>query len=73
MQRENYLEPILLDGRPLTLSEIESVAARLCPVTLAPEAHARVVQSRRVIEQILATGQTVYGVNTGFLGKDWRT
>jgi histidine ammonia-lyase len=66
MQREIHPEPLLLDGSPLTLSEIESVAAGLCPVTLAPEAHARVVHSRRVIEQILATGQTVYGVNTGF-------
>ena len=66
MQHENHPAPLILDGSPLTLTEIESVAARLCPVTLAPEAHARVVQSRRVIEQILAAGQTVYGVNTGF-------
>jgi len=66
MQPENHSEPLILDGNSLTLSEIESVAVRLRDVTLAPEARARVVQSRRVIEQILATGQTVYGVNTGF-------
>ena len=58
--------PLLLNGQPLTLAEIESVAAANRPVTVAPEAIARVVRSRQVIESILETGQTVYGVNTGF-------
>jgi histidine ammonia-lyase len=57
---------LILDGRPLTLAEIESVAAAHRPVTIAHEAIARVAQSRQVIEAILETGQTVYGVNTGF-------
>ena len=58
--------PLLLEGQPLTLTEIESVAAFLRPVELAPEAASRIHQSREVIERILETGQTVYGVNTGF-------
>ena len=58
--------PLILDGQPLTLSEIESVAAQFRPVTIAPAAITRVAQSREVIESILETGQTVYGVNTGF-------
>ena len=57
---------LILNGRPLTLSEIESVASGFRLVTIAPEAIARVAQSRQVIESILETGQTVYGVNTGF-------
>jgi histidine ammonia-lyase len=66
MKNAIHTEPLRLTGGPLTLDEIESVAALGRPVTLAPEAHVRVVQSRRVIEEILVTGQTVYGVNTGF-------
>ena len=65
------LAPLILDGRPLTLAEIESVAGsqstgQYCPVAVASEAVGRVNSSRQVIESILATGQTVYGVNTGF-------
>ena len=58
--------PLQLDGRPLTLSEIESVSAAQRPVVIAREALVKVAQSRAVIEHILETGQTVYGVNTGF-------
>jgi len=61
-----HSEPLVLVGGPLKLEEIESVASRGRHVSVAPEARVRVVQSRRVIEEILAAGQTVYGVNTGF-------
>jgi histidine ammonia-lyase len=64
------LSPLVIDGRPLTLAEIESVAAESAeirrPVAISPAAIARVAQSRQVIESIIASGQTVYGVNTGF-------
>jgi histidine ammonia-lyase len=57
---------LILDGQPLTLDEIEAVSLRDCPVELAPAARARIAESRELIEEILATGQVVYGVNTGF-------
>ena len=60
------METVILDGQPLTLDQIESVALAACPVSIAPDAIARVNQSRALIEEILAAGQTVYGVNTGF-------
>jgi len=66
MKDEIHSETLILDGGALALLQIESVAALGSPVALAPEAQARVMQCRSVIEQILATGQTVYGVNTGF-------
>ncbi|WP_263357563.1 histidine ammonia-lyase [Acidicapsa ligni] len=70
MKLENTALPFQLDGSPITLSEIESVASFAttghCLVVITPEALARAAASREVIEQILATGQTVYGVNTGF-------
>lgn len=57
---------VYLDGRALSLEQIEAVAVRLAPVALAPEAVRRVEESRERIEQILSAGATVYGVNTGF-------
>jgi histidine ammonia-lyase len=57
---------LILDGQPLTLAEIEAVSLAGCPVAIAPAALARVARSRALIEEILAAGQTVYGVNTGF-------
>src|ERR1700728_4154221 len=66
MQPANPMDPLPLNGQALTLPEIESIAVGRRPISLATEALARVAQSRRVIEAILNTGQTVYGVNTGF-------
>jgi histidine ammonia-lyase len=60
------METVVLDGQPLQLVEIEAVSLTACPVSIASDAVARVTQSRALIEQILAAGQTVYGVNTGF-------
>jgi len=66
MKSMNTSAPLLLDGRPLSLDEIVAVSADARPVAISPEALARVACSREVIEDILSTGQTVYGVNTGF-------
>jgi histidine ammonia-lyase len=60
------MESLILDGQPLTLAEIEAVSLAACPVAVAPAALARVAEGRELIEEILAEGQTVYGVNTGF-------
>jgi histidine ammonia-lyase len=60
------MESLLLDGQSLTLAQIEAVALHAQPVALAPQANHRIAQSRSLIESILAAGQTVYGVNTGF-------
>ena len=63
---DDRLSPLVLDGSPLSLEAIASAASGARRVTLAPEAVTRVAASRAVIERILATGQSVYGVNTGF-------
>ena len=60
------MEILVLDGQPLTLAEIEAVSLGGRAVAIAPAALARVAASRELIEEILAEGQTVYGVNTGF-------
>lgn len=60
------METVVLDGQPLTLAEIEAVSIHGWRVAISPAARERVARSRALIEQILADGQTVYGVNTGF-------
>jgi len=60
------MKALLLDGQPLSLAQIESVAIAGAQVAIAPAAQKRVRHSRTLIEEILAAGETVYGVNTGF-------
>jgi histidine ammonia-lyase len=63
---DGLMEFVTLDGQSLSLAEIEAVSLDGCRVAVAAEARARMVASRATIEEILAAGQTVYGVNTGF-------
>ena len=61
-------EPVFV-GRPLSLADLEDVAARGREVAFDPEARARVVRSRAAIDVITSGGDAaprVYGVNTGF-------
>ena len=55
-----------LNGQSLTIQQIADVAARREQVALSSDARERVELARRVVEQIVAEGRTVYGVNTGF-------
>ena len=58
--------PVLLDGRSLTLDLVEAVATRGAPVGVAASAATRVTEAREAVERILTSGDSVYGVNTGF-------
>ena len=60
------MDTLFLDGQSLTLAEIEAVSLHGRRVGISPAALRRVAASRDLIEGILAAGQTVYGVNTGF-------
>jgi histidine ammonia-lyase len=57
---------IELSGQRLSLEQIVDVARGTEQVALSEEARARVAESRRVVEEITASGRVVYGVNTGF-------
>ncbi|MGP8253742.1 MAG: histidine ammonia-lyase [Terracidiphilus sp.] len=60
------METLVLDGQPMKAADIEAVAIAGRKVEIAAEARTRIAASRAAIEQILAEGRTVYGVNTGF-------
>ena len=53
-------------GRPLTLGHVDAVARRGAEVVLDQGARARVATTRARLEARLASGATIYGVNTGF-------
>src|SRR4051794_27791541 len=49
-----------------TLEELEAVARGAAPPPLDDDDRARIAAARRVVEDALDSGRTVYGVNTGF-------
>ena len=55
-----------LNGETLALEQIAAVAIGGEHVTISPPARTRITASRKIIEQIVARGAMVYGVNTGF-------
>src|SRR5215207_11182192 len=55
-----------LNGQQLTLQQIADVAKGREQVVLGTGARTRVEQARRVVQEIVSQGRTVYGVNTGF-------
>jgi histidine ammonia-lyase len=55
-----------VDGQSLTLEAIAGVASLGWRVTVSPAACLRMRASRRVVEAVVARGETAYGINTGF-------
>lgn len=60
------VDAIDVGAGPFTLEEIEAVAAGRARTHLAAGSDPRIASSRLAIDKVLASGQTVYGVNTGF-------
>lgn len=56
---------VLLTGRDLTLDELVRVAREDAPVRLAPEAVARMLETRALVERAVERGDAVYGTTTG--------
>jgi histidine ammonia-lyase len=57
---------VVLSGNELTFSQLYDVALRAETVSLAPAAIERMNASRAVVERLVASGATAYGINTGF-------
>src|SRR5260370_11470644 len=57
---------ISLTGNDLTFEQLNAVALRGEKVLLAPDAVERMKASRAVVERLIASGATAYGINTGF-------
>jgi histidine ammonia-lyase len=57
---------IPLTGNDLTFEQLYAVAEGSAEVKLSPEAIERMKASRAVVDRVVASGQTAYGINTGF-------
>jgi len=55
-----------IDGRPVSLAQLNAIAFGNEPVELSSKARDRIQRSRDIIEEILERGDVVYGVSTGF-------
>src|SRR3954466_910510 len=59
-------DSILIDGNSLTVDEAYAVAAERLRVELDPKARERMLRTRAVVDDIVASNAVVYGVTTGF-------
>ncbi len=58
--------PVSIDGRTLTIAQLRAVAEAGAPASLHPSASARMAVTRRVVDELVARNDVVYGVTTGF-------
>ena len=57
---------VFLTGNDLTFEQLYAVALRADAVSLSPAAVERMNASRAVVDRLVASGATAYGINTGF-------
>ncbi|HMI50304.1 MAG TPA: histidine ammonia-lyase [Candidatus Saccharimonadales bacterium] len=57
---------VALNGNELTFTELRRVAVDGEKVSLTPVAIERMTASRAVVDKLVASGATAYGINTGF-------
>ena len=62
----NSAQGISLNGNDLTFEQLYRVALQSDGVSLSPSAVERMKKSRAVVDQLVASGATAYGINTGF-------
>src|ERR1700688_3820265 len=66
MPADGTPRPIELTGNDLTFTQLYDVALRGEKVSLSSDAIERMKASRAVVERVVASGETAYGINTGF-------
>ncbi len=59
-------QPIELDGKLLSIEQVLQVAGQDTHVKLSPEALIKVTRAAKAVKEMLARGEIVYGVTTGF-------
>jgi histidine ammonia-lyase len=57
---------LLIKPGEMTLSMLRTVAKHHIPITLDPAAYRRIEASKKVVDDVIAEGKTVYSINTGF-------
>ena len=57
---------VFLDGNTLSPAEAMAVATGSAKLEITQDSWDRIINSRKVVEEILRSGEVVYGINTGF-------
>ena len=57
---------VALDGKSLTIEAIASIVYKSKKVKISAVAEKNIAKARKKIREILKSGKTVYGINTGF-------
>jgi histidine ammonia-lyase len=58
---------LVLDGQSLSIEDVARIAREPATrISVHPDARRALLESRRVVERAIASGQTIYGINTGF-------
>jgi histidine ammonia-lyase len=60
------VDELIIDGGPLDIDALAGAARGRARVTLGARAQAQLASSRQALEEALARGEILYGVNTGF-------
>src|SRR5690349_3518260 len=61
-----FFDGSLLNGNDLTFEQLYSVAIHRRRVALAPDAVERMNASRAIVDRLVSSGETAYGINAGF-------
>lgn len=60
------MSDVIIDGGPLRVRDVVAVASGSARVRLASGVAERMAPARRVVDDVVAGGRTVYGITTGF-------
>jgi len=60
------MESLVLDGNTLTVEETYRCSKNVSRISFSPASRRRMQASRRLVEDWVRRGETVYGVTTGF-------
>ena len=60
------MRPVQLDGERLTRADVHAVVFNSAEASLAPEARERMTASRAIVDRLVESNITAYGINTGF-------
>jgi len=63
---DNRKKTVTIDGNSLTIEAVELVAKNGYTVMLSKEAEDKIKKTRSILRNKIKSGETIYGVNTGF-------
>lgn len=61
-------DAVTIGRSPLTLEQVEAVARRFAGCEISPGARKRIAEGNSALQELLARGERIYGVNTGVGG-----